>query len=110
MPKCLLFLIFLVLGAQSVAAQGLAFRQLPPKGDRGALGANQPLPQVIISGKVLRLSPGAVIYDQQNRMIVHANLPAQGNVFYTKDMNGDIQRMYILTAQESELLDRNPRK
>ena len=110
MRKCLLFLIFLAGAAQTVAAQGLAFRQLPLKGERGALGATQPLPQVIISGKLLRLSPGAVIYDQQNRMIVHANLPAQGNVFYTKDMNGDIQRMYILTAQESELLDRNPRK
>ena len=109
MRKYLVFLMLLAFAA-TAAAQGLPIRQLPPKGERGKLGDRQPMPVVIVSGKALRLAPGGLVFDQHNRTIVHAGLPSQGEVFYTKDMNGDIQRMYILTDQERDLLDQRPRK
>ena len=40
-----------------------------------------------------------------NRTIVHGSLPAGADVLYTKDANDDIQRIYILTAQERANLD-----
>ena|SRR5437870_2055488 len=111
MPKLLVLLAFLTLLALEVAfAQGLGIRQLPTKGERGFLGDPQPLPAVVIGGNILRLAPGGVIFDQQNRSIVHATLPPRADVFYTTNANGDIQRMYILTPDESALLDRSPRK
>ena len=100
----------LLLTLYGLVAIGSAYaqhvRMLPAQGERGTLGENQPLPLVKIGGKVLRLAPGGVIYDQSNRSIVHANLPAAAAVLYTKDLNGDIQRMYILTEQEQVRLDR----
>lgn len=105
MRKYLLLLTLYGLAAiGSVHAQHV--RMLPAQGERGTLGESQPLPLVKIGGKVLRLAPGGVIYDQSNRSIVHAALPAAANVLYTKDLNGDIQRIYILTEQEQARLDR----
>jgi hypothetical protein len=105
MRKLLLLLSFCFAVAAAAHAQGI--RSLPPKGDRGTLGANQPLPQVQIGSNVLRLAPGAIIYDQNNRTVVHSQLPTDVDVFYTKDQNGDVQRMYILTDQEKARLDQS---
>ena len=106
MRKPLVLLAFLMFFAgDSVLAQGLAIRQLPAKGQRGQLGDPQPLPIVLVGGKVLRLAPGAVIYDQQNRSIVHGNLPPMADVFYTTDAAGNIQRLYVLTPDESVALN-----
>src|SRR5688572_7256143 len=100
----------LLLTLSGLVAMGSAYaqhvRMLPAQGERGTLGENQPLPLVKIGSKVLRLAPGGVIYDQSNRSIVHAYLPAAANVLYTKDLNGHIQRIYILTEQEQARLDR----
>ena len=79
-------------------------RLLPANGERGKTGASQPLPHVTIGSRVLRLAPGGVIYDQQNRSIIHAHLPVAAEVLYTKDQSGDIQRIYILTDQEQARL------
>lgn len=90
----------------SVNAQVYAqvMRLLPAAGERGKTGASQPLPNVKIGNKVLRLAPGGVIYDQHNRSIVHAHLPVAAEVLYTKDQGGNIQRIYILTEQEQARL------
>ena len=111
MRKSLVLLAFLAVALIGAAyAQGVAFRQLPAKGERGRTGMPQPLPLVQVGGKTLRLAPGGLIFDRQNRTIVHASLPPQADVFYTTDMNGDIQRLYILTPEEGTALDRAPRK
>jgi hypothetical protein len=105
MRKYLLLLTLYGLIA-SGGAHAQHVRVLPAQGERGTLGENQQLPLVKIGAKVLRLAPGGVIYDQSNRSIVHAHLPAAADVLYTKDLNGDIQRIYILTEQERTRLDR----
>ena len=104
MSKLLLLLILsFAWGCAPVQAQTM--RSLPQQGERGTLGQNQALPEVAIGSKVLRLAPGAIIYDQNNRSIVHSQLPSDTDVFYTIDPAGDIQRIYILTEQERARLD-----
>ncbi|OHC82619.1 MAG: hypothetical protein A3G73_04700 [Rhodospirillales bacterium RIFCSPLOWO2_12_FULL_67_15] len=58
-----------------------------------------------LNGKVVRLAPGGVIYDQNNRTLVHGALPPGADVAFTTDMHGDIARIYILTPQEQTQLD-----
>jgi hypothetical protein len=55
---------------------------------------------VKIDNRVLRLAPGAVLFDQQNRSIVHAHLPEGADVYFTKDLSGNVLRVYILTEHE----------
>jgi hypothetical protein len=81
-------------------AQQVQQRPLPPKAARGTLGEPQMFPTVKINNRTLRLSPGARIYDQSNRTIVHSQLPPDVQVLYTTDAAGDIQRMYVLTEEE----------
>ena len=112
MRKCLLSLLlctFFAVGSGALEAQSLQLRFLPEKGERGRLGEAQALPLVKIGSRVLRLAPGGLIFDQSNRTIVHASLPPGADVLYTRDQNGDIQRMYILTAQERAALDQRRR-
>jgi hypothetical protein len=108
MSKSLLLFIFSLALCGVGHAQSL--RTLPQQGERGTLGDTQPLPQVQIGSRLLHLAPGAVIYDQQNRSIVPAQLPIDADIFYTKDANGDVQRIYILTEQEKAGLDRARRR
>ena len=112
MRKYLLLLVLCVGlgGAFNVEAQLTQQRMLPANGERGQLGDPQPLPLVKIGRSVLRVAPGGVIYDQSNRSITHGNLPASAYVLYTKDQNGDIQRLYVLTNDERIRLDETRRR
>jgi hypothetical protein len=75
-------------------------RTLPANAKRATTGQQQALPYIDIGGKVARLAPGGVIYDQNNRSIVHSALPPGTDVAFTVDMNGDVARIYILTPVE----------
>ena len=75
-------------------------RTLPVNAKRTTIGQQQALPYVDLGGKVVRLAPGGVIYDQNNRTIVHGALPPGADIAFTTDMNGDVARIYILTPQE----------
>jgi hypothetical protein len=75
-------------------------RTLPANAKRTTVGQPRMLPYVELGGKVVRLAPGGVIYDQNNRTVVHGALPADADVVFTTDMNGDVARIYILTPQE----------
>src|SRR4051812_11682799 len=97
MRKSLLLLVLLLV-LQGAYAQ--PFRTLPAAGERGRTGESLPLPDVQIGRRVLRLSPGALVFDQNNRSIVHAAIPVGAHVFFTRDSSGDIRRLYILTDQE----------
>jgi hypothetical protein len=113
MRKLLLLLTLsgaLAILAATGHAQFIQQRPLPEKGERGHLGEPQPLPMVQIGGRVLRLAPGGIIFDQHNRTIVHRHLPAGADIWYTRDMNGDVQRIYILTEQEQARLDKARRR
>ena len=101
MRKLLLLLAFscsIVLPAAH--AQFIQQRFLPANGERGITGAPQAFPTVQINKRLLQLAPGARIYDQSNRTIVHAHLPPGAEVFYAKEPSGNVQRIYILTEQE----------
>ena len=91
-------LAVLVITAGSANAQ---LRTLPTNAKRATIGQEQyPLPYINIGGTRLKLAPGGVIYDQNNRTIVHGALPPGADVAVVPDMNGDIGRIYILTPQE----------
>jgi hypothetical protein len=100
MRRSLVLLCLGLLWAATASAQFISQRFLPEKGERGRIGESQPLPMVKIGNRVLRLAPGAVIYDQQNRSIVPAHLPEGADVYFTKDSTGNVLRVYILTEQE----------
>jgi hypothetical protein len=94
-------LLVLLLSCLLSAASGFAqLRNLPANAKRATVGQPRTLPYVELGGKVIRLAPGGVIYDQNNRTIVHGALPADVDVAFTTDMNGDAARIYILTPQE----------
>ena len=107
MRKSLLLLLFCVSCALTAraGAQFIQQRFLPPNGERARLGEAQPLPIVKVGNRLMRLAPGGVIYDQNNRSIVHAHVPPYADVYYTKDLTGNILRIYILTEQERARLD-----
>lgn len=87
------------------ATSNAQLRTLPGNAKRVTVGQQQTLPFVELSSKVFRLAPGGVIYDQNNRSIVHGALPPGADVAYTIDMNGDIARIYILTPFEQAQFD-----
>jgi hypothetical protein len=83
-------------------------RTLPANAKRATVGQQQPLPYVNLGGTTLKLAPGGVIYDQNNRSIVQGELPPGADVGYTLDMNGDVGRIYILTPLEQTQLVNQP--
>ncbi len=81
-------------------------RLLPANGKLGQVyGQQQPYPMVQIDRKALRLAPGGVIIDQNNRFILHGALPAAAAVLYVLDNGGDISRIIILTPEEQTRLE-----
>ena len=88
----------LLLSAGVVSAQ---LRAIPANAKRATVGQQQyALPYIDLNGARVKLAPGGVIYDQNNRTLVHGALPPGAAVGYTIDMNGDVGRIYILTPQE----------
>ena len=81
-------------------------RLLPTNGKLGqAYGQKHQYPLVQINKDVLRLAPGGVIVDQNNRFIVHGALPAQAAVLYVVDNRGEISRIILLTPEEQARLE-----
>ena len=81
-------------------------RTIPPNAKRATVGQPQVLPMVELNGKIVRLAPGGVIYDENNRTIVHSALPAGVDVAATPAIGGDIARIYILTPFERAQFDK----
>jgi len=81
-------------------------RLLPANGKLAqAYGQQQQYPMVQIDREVLRLAPGGVIVDQNNRFILHGALPAQAAILYVIDNRGEISRIIILTPEELARLE-----
>jgi len=82
-------------------------RPLPADGKLGELaGRQQPFPLLQINNKVVRLAPGGLIYDSQNRTILHNQLPEYSPVLFVEDLRGEIARVYLLRPDELERLKR----
>jgi len=100
-------LLLLILSATVVWPVSYAqiTRQFPVNGKRGVTGDSQPMPRVIIGREMLMLAPGGLIFDVNNRTIVHGSLPVGAAVLYQVNTAGQIQRIYILRPDEQARLD-----
>jgi hypothetical protein len=99
MRKSLLLLVLCIIFG-SAAGYAQVMRLLPVKAERGKTAESQPLPLIKIGSRILRLAPGGLIFDQQNRTILQQHLPGNAEVLFTRDQAGDIQRLYLLSDQE----------
>ena len=109
MRKILLLLGFLAATTLSaVGVTGAAFAQqirlLPENGKRGTTGAQRPMPEVVIGRQTLALAPGGLIFDANNRTILHQALPQGADVWYQLNGQGQVQRIYILRPEEQTRL------
>ena len=91
--------------AQPAEAQQVRF--LPANGKRGTTGANQPLPLVTINRETLKLAPGGLIFDTNNRTILQGSLPVGADIWYQLNFSGEVQRIYILRPDEQARLDQS---
>lgn len=81
-------------------AQGTA-RTFPPHAKRGRMTPGY-FPEIVIDGKVRRLAPAARIVNADNMAEVPAALRGTNIVVnYTENADGDIDRVWILTAEEA---------
>ncbi|MQA21231.1 hypothetical protein [Rugamonas rivuli] len=94
------FPALLLAGLLSLSA--LAFeRPFPPHALRGKMTPGY-FPDVSIDGKPRQLSPAARIFNQDNMIEMPAALRGSDIVVnYTVDMNGNIDRIWILTPEEA---------
>lgn len=91
--------IFLLSAVISMAASALE-RPFPPNIKRGSM-TPAPYPEIVIDGKSRTLSAGARIWNQDNMIEMPASL--RGSllpVYYTENLEGDIDRVWILTREE----------
>ncbi|HXF65406.1 MAG TPA: hypothetical protein VNK67_01735 [Burkholderiales bacterium] len=101
----------LALALAAASHAQLIQRPLPANGKLGELiGRQHPYPLLLINNTLMRLAPGGLIFDPENRTIVHGALPEHAHVLYLEDLNGDVARIYILRADERERLERAQRR
>jgi hypothetical protein len=96
----LLAILMLAVGFTTPGAAQVQ-RLLPANGKLGVVvGQKHQYPTIQIDSKLLRLAPGGVILDQENRFILHGYLPAQAPVLYVLDNQGSVTRIVILRPDE----------
>lgn len=84
-------------------------RPFPPNTKRGKIAFGY-APDIAIDGKPRQLSPAARIFSDENLTVVPSALAdATFVVNYTEDMNGNIDRVWILTLEEARLPAPNKR-
>jgi hypothetical protein len=60
------------------------------------------LPLVRLNGKPARLTAGSKIFGADNMLVLPANIPPGALVRVKRDQNGDVNTVWILTAQEAK--------
>ena len=77
-------------------------REFPKAALRGEMVVqNHPL--VTINGKAERLTPGARIFDSQNRLVLSGQLVGQNLlVNYLRDGGGQIHQVWVLNSEEAK--------
>ncbi len=92
--------------AQLTAMPGANGRTFPVSALRGELTVGQP-PEVVLDGTAERLPPGARIYGTNNLIVLSASITGQSFIVnYTRDHQGALNNIWILTPQEA----RQPRR
>ncbi|TWI64320.1 hypothetical protein IP91_03089 [Pseudoduganella lurida] len=77
-------------------------REFPPGVRRGKMTPGY-FPEIVIDGKVRRLSPAARIFNADNMVELPAAIRGSNIlVNYTVNGDGDIDRVWILTAEEAK--------
>lgn len=103
MTRCLhvfLVCITLVLSSASVQSQDIVRQTIPANAVLGVLQVSAP-PEVLMDGKVDRLSPGARIRAENNMMVLSGALSGQSLlVAYVREPNGLLHEIWILNAAE----------
>lgn len=78
-------------------------RPFPPGAKRGKMTPGY-APDITIDGKPRQLSPAARIVSDENMTVTPGSLREKDIiVHYTEDMNGNIDRIWILTRAEARL-------
>lgn len=96
----LLALASLALCAHHAAAQ-IITRTIPDNTRRATISPLQGM-YVSVDGTPALLAPGALIRDHSNLIIVPSALPREGSVAeYALDGNGQVFRVWLLTAEEA---------
>ena len=105
-------IIALALGCALVAPANAQVQRLFPANSKhcALTGDPQPYPMVEINNKVLRMAPGGVIVDQNNRFILHGALPSSGDVLYVLDPSGDVSRIIILRPDEEARIEQSEQR
>lgn len=98
---------FLLALAATIALPALAQeaepRPFPPKAKRGKMTLGY-APDITIDGKLRQLSPAARIVSEENTSVVPGSLSEKNIIVnYTEDMNGNIDRVWILTREEARM-------
>ena len=84
-------------------------RPFPPNAKRGRMTPGY-APDIAMDGKARQLSPAARIFSDENLTVVPGSLRERDIVVnYTEDMNGNIDRVWILTREEARLPPPNKR-
>ena len=98
----------LVVASLGSTAQVIS-RNFPPNAVRGILTVTQP-PEVLMDGKADRLSPGSRIRGANNMLVMSGALVGQAvRVNYTREPNGYIHDVWVLTDAEASLPPPNQR-
>ena len=85
----------------SVATGALAqLRPIPADAKRGQMRHLEAM-LVEVNGERMQLAPGAQIRDRANMLVLPGALPPGSLVKYTRDPQGQIARVWILTPQEA---------
>ena len=97
--------LFFVLMLCSFFATPAAFAEstFPTNARLGAM-VQFKYPYMKIGKQTYRLSPGARIYDQWNRILLPGAVPASATVVFTIDLAGALAKVWILSASEVEKL------
>ncbi len=99
----LLLLIALTTGVAHAA------RPLPPDGNTGQFKALD-YPMVQIGKNILRLAPGARVFSDGNRIVMHNQLPAEAKVMYQHDISGTVLNIWLLSEEEIQELKKAGKK
>jgi hypothetical protein len=90
----------LVLGTSAWAQQQRPVA-LPANASYGELKSFR-YPQAQIDKKILRVAPGARVYDVNNLSVTHNMVPDQASVLYRLDINGHLSHMWLLRPDEAK--------
>lgn len=103
MNRCLtpLLLALTLAGAAHAQTQGQT-RNFPREALRGEMTVKQP-PYLEMDDRTTRLSPGARVLDEDNRLVRPASLLNRDiTVNYLLDRRGQVTQAWILTAEEKK--------